>query len=113
LTNRVGCSWQLVDGMWWENDSSLHRLQGIKLWAEKNTTVIDVTRFNPLMSGVLILIKKSAWKRVRGFKSGMLGVDNDFHARARTHGIKLWLMAGIYVEHWYRGGDCKNKKHLL
>jgi GT2 family glycosyltransferase len=113
-TNRVFCSWQIppnVDKT--TNDQKYHREFGDKLWDQNKTNVIDVTD-KQLLSGVMILLSKDIWQRVGGFNSkGMLGVDNDIHKKVRNSGSKVGLMTGIYLQHWYRGGDYTNKKHLL
>jgi len=113
-TNRIGCPYQIapnVDGN--SNDQSYHRNFGENLWNTFKTTVVDITNNTPL-SGVLILIKKSEWEKVGGFKEvGMLGVDNDIHIKYKNFGFKIGLMKGMYVQHWYRGGNINDKKHLL
>lgn len=113
-TNRVACKYQVAPNVnWGNNDQSYHRTVGENLWNSNKTDVIDITN-NPELSGVLILLKKSAWEKVGGFKENkMLTVDNDMHVKIRNAGLRVGLMKGIYVQHWYRGGDINNKKHLL
>jgi GT2 family glycosyltransferase len=66
------------------------------------------------LSGVLIVIKKSIWEKVGGFKEDkMLTIDNDIHRKIRISGGLVGLMKGIYVQHWYRGGIKENRQHLL
>lgn len=112
-TNRVGCKWQIPPMVEWSsNDSSYHRKIGSELWEKNKTKVIDVTNNSPL-SGVMILINKSSWEKVGGFKEEkMLSVDNDIHYKFKNYGFKVGLMTGIYVQHWYRGGDMNNITHL-
>lgn len=113
-TNRVNCGYQIapdVDRL--SNDMSYHREIGESLWSTNGTGVMDITH-NMELSGVLILIKKSAWEKVGGFKSNkMLTVDNDIHRKIRESGGLVGLMTGIYVQHWYRGGDNKKISHLV
>ena len=113
-TNRVGCKYQIAPNVHWgNNDQSYHRTIGENLWNTNKTSVMDITK-NGELSGVLILIKKSMWEKVGGFKEEkMLTIDNDMHKRVRNAGGKVGLMKGIYVQHWYRGGDMANKKHLV
>jgi len=113
-TNRIGCFYQLAPNVnKSSNDQKYHREFGEKLWNTNKTNVLDITD-KTLLSGVIILIKKSSWERVGGFKEiGMLGVDNDIHLRFKNAGLKVGLMRGIYVQHWYRGGNMNDKKHLL
>lgn len=112
-TNRVGCPYQIAPNVNKNsNDQSYHRTFGESLWNSNKTSVVDITN-NQLLSGVLILIKKSSWEKVGGFKeTGMLSVDNDIHKKFRTYGLKVGLMKGIYVQHWYRGGNQSDIKHL-
>jgi GT2 family glycosyltransferase len=113
-TNRIGCGYQIapkVDGK--NNDQKYHRDFGENLWNQYKTEVMDITKSGPL-SGVMILIRKSEWERVGGFKEEkMLSVDNDIHDKFTKAGLKVGLMKGLYLQHWYRGGDPSDKKHLL
>jgi GT2 family glycosyltransferase len=83
------------------------------MWETYSTEVTDITN-KQLFSGVIILIKKSVWERLGGFKEDkMLAIDNDIHIKAIHAKLKVGLMKGIYVQHWYRGGNQNNKSHLL
>lgn len=115
VTNRVGCTWQLA-GDRRSDDMKYHREFGLKLYKEKYDEVTDMS--NPdkrfVMSGFLILAQKSLWKQVGGFKTkGILGVDNDWHWRLMHHKEKLYMMTGVYLYHWYRGGNSAKHKHLI
>ena len=113
-TNRVACAYQIPNNVSWvSNDMLYHRDIGEKLWNQNKINVQNITNEN-LLSGVLILIRKSEWSKVGGFsENGMLGVDNNIHLKFRSAGFKVGLMKGIYVQHWYRGGDKNNTKHLI
>jgi len=113
-TNRVNCKYQIPNNVDITiNDQAYHRSFGEKIWFDYGTNVIDITN-NVELSGVLILLQKSAWERVGGFKEErMLSIDNDIHRKIRHLGERVGLMQGIYVQHWYRGGDNSNKSHLL
>jgi GT2 family glycosyltransferase len=113
-TNRIGCPYQIAPGCNWNNnDMTYHRNFGETFWNKFGTQVMDITK-NGEMSGVLILIKKSIWEQVGGFKEEkMLSVDNDIHRKVKNIGGKVGLMKGIYLQHWYRGGNINDKKHLL
>lgn len=117
ITNRVGCKWQVAKDVKHEsNDIAYHRQVGQALQDNKYLYCEDVT-YKPkleVLSGVLMMIKKSAWKIIGGIKDeGMLGIDNDVHWKCQEHDIKIYKMEGFYVYHWYRGEDPKNKQHLL
>lgn len=113
-TNRVGFTPQIAPGVnQITNDQKYHREFGKDLWAKYGHSVIDITNKH-YISGVLLLIKKSVWEKVGGFnESGMLTIDNDIHMKVKNLGGKVGLMKGIYVQHWYRGGDKDSKSHLL
>lgn len=114
VTNRIGCPYQVAQRVNQSTDDQrYHRDFGENLWNANKTLVLDITNLQ-LFSGVLILINKNAWQKVGGFKeTGMLGVDNDIHTKFKNAGLKVGLMKGIYVQHWYRGGNINNKNHLL
>jgi len=115
-TNRVGCQWQLENCDWNNNDIAYHRAIGQKLYETRYDRITDVSDKprNEAMSGVLILIRKSLWKSLGGFiETGMLGVDNDIMWKAQSRNEKIYLMNGVYLYHWYRGGDKNSRSHLL
>lgn len=117
VTNRVGTEYQCIPNMWDVEEYDKHVKKGHQLYELYNTECEDITHKEPL-SGVVILIQKSEWKRVGGFKeNGMLGIDNAIHKNVKEQGGKVMLMKGVYVFHYYRGGKRdrtpENKKHLL
>jgi len=105
MTNRVNCPWQLAPGVNKEtNDILYHRDFGKKLHEiYKETTTPIVQGKHSLMSGMLMLVKKSAWKKAGNFlNAGFLGVDNDFHRKLINAKQPIHTMNGVYVYHWYR-----------
>lgn len=111
VTNRVGCPYQLVQNMWWDERINEHWRVGEFLWQEYGTDVYDITALQPL-SGVLMLINVGQFKQTGGFSGkGMLGVDNSIHRTFAAHGKKVGLMRGIYLIHYYRNGG-SDKSHL-
>ena len=108
LTNRIANPMQKPHGIDQHNhDIQYHRNIGKTLQSQYYDTVhVEDKLHGWLMSGVIILISKRTWKRVGGFKSGFLGVDNDMHEKCIDNDIKIGIMNGVYVYHWYRGdGD--------
>ena len=114
-SNRIHQSWQRA-GDWDSDDIKEHRKYAVVI-PKKTVTDVSNAPDNQLMSGVLIMIKKSTWKRLGGFKKdGMLGVDNDIHLQAKRCGEKVYLMDWIYLYHWYFGNNFngrRNTEHLL
>jgi GT2 family glycosyltransferase len=117
VTNRVGCSWQLSGNIQSDNLQE-HRDWGKKLYEEFYDSVTQIQDPVNALSGVLILISKKVWTDIGGFKeSGMLGVDNELYFKALSQNKIIYRMNGVYLYHWYRGGDMsrslESKKHLL
>lgn len=112
VTNRVGTRYQCVEGAWNIDDMNTHRSIGKFLQLNKRVDVVDITNESPL-SGVLMLLEKEAWFNSNRFKeAGMLGVDNSIHYSIKNEGFKVGLMSGVYVQHYYRGGDASDNSHL-
>ncbi len=115
VTNRVGNKHQCIDGMWDEDRMSKLWEKGKELADKYGSELVDITDYTPL-SGVLIGLKKGAWKRIGGFKSEpglMLSIDNSIHDSMRKDGGKVWMAKGLFLIHYYRNGIKKNKQHLL
>ena len=116
-TNRVGCKWQIAPGVDTNsNDVAYHRDFGQHMKIIYGTSIIDVTDKprGQVMSGFFFMLKKSAWKTIGGFKEdGMLGIDNDLHWRLQKHKLKFYLIRGLYLYHWYRGGNINDNSHLI
>lgn len=109
MTNRVYNKVQLYRGR--INDDHnihFHRKVGNALYDSYYDVVQPLSR-QELLSGVLMLIKKSVWSKHK-FEEGFLGVDNRIHSDLLDANYPVMLMKGVYVYHWYRGdGD---KSHL-
>ena len=108
------------------DDIAEHRKIAKKIQEKYKSKVVDLDSIlsniytDSLLSGVMILSQKKTevnLKRITGIKkllfneSGMLGVDNEFHKKAKSQGLKIGLMQGVYIYHWYRGG-VKTTNHL-
>ena len=114
--SKMGCVWQRVENLQNSEDMGYHREIGKRLFIEKYDNITDVSDVDRLhvLGGVLILISKKIWRKLGGFKTeGILGIDNDIHWRAMDAGEKVYLMNGVYLYHWYRGGNESDKGHLL
>jgi len=103
MTNRIGNPDQRFAWVDTNNhDIVYHRGLGTEAQSQFRLDVKDITKRQTL-SGVVILVQKSAWKKAGGFEEeGFLGVDNHFDIAIRKEGMKTGLMKGIYVYHWYR-----------
>jgi len=119
MTNRIGCEWQRLytpdSENWNNNDIYTHRIAGAELYANYYDDIKDVSKVDrgKVLGGVMILIKKSIWKKVGGFKEkGILGIDNQLHWDLMDIDEKVYLMKGVYLYHFYRG-ETNDKSHLL
>lgn len=106
-TNRVANTFQLVGNIdIMSNDIQYHRKVGDYIKSKYYDDLLCIERGNTHQhgySGVFILIKKSTWKTINGFKiEGFTGVDNDFRTRLHNNNIKFCVMNGVYLYHWYR-----------
>lgn len=113
ITNRINCKFQQAKVNKFNNDIAYHRALATEYQEQQYDNCSDVTN-KGLMSGVLILLQKSLWEQVGGFLENgtMLGVDNSIHKKTKDIGEKVYLMNGVYIYHWYRGGG-KDYSHLL
>ena len=112
-TNRVRADYMLA-GDWMYDDVVYHRHVAHELSSDLSVTDITELAHSSPLSGVLMLVSRKAWAQVGGFKeAGMLGVDNDMHRRMRDAGLKVYMMNGVYVYHWYRGGNRQDVSHLM
>jgi GT2 family glycosyltransferase len=115
--NRVGYSWQLVGNIDIDNNNmQYHRGIGRHMQktyyhqvssgsaSDKKPSRFSGTLINePRFSGTLILVKKSTWKSIKGFRGdGFLAVDDDFRKRLLDRNIQFGIMDGVYLYHWYR-----------
>ena len=113
MTNRIGMKYQIYKEVDQNNhDIRYHRQFGKQVQSQFRTEVLDITGSPPL-SGVVMLISKQTWTTVNGYKDGFLGLDNDIHFRCRDANIKVGLMAGVYVYHWYRADKENTHKPYL
>ena len=108
-TNRLNSTYQLVGNIdVYNHDITYHRKIGDHLQTKyyDDLFVIDKNTEQKGFSGVLILLKKSIWKKIKGFKAdGFNHVDNDLRYRLGEHKIPFHIMNGVYVYHWYKADD--------
>lgn len=109
-TNRVNCKWQLYNSDWMNDDIKYHT-QIAKLLAVKNKGKFQNFVNNQLWSGMLMVVPVKDWIALK--TKSLLGVDNEIHLNAKRLNRRVLLMKDLYVYHYYRGGDSKNKKHLV
>ncbi len=115
-TNRIGGIRLLKIGAGlFKDDIRQHTKYALQV-ERKGTQIEDYTKPDPHhLSGFFFALRKSAWMRIGGFRqwneSKILGVDSALHQDLYKNGLKTCIMKGIYVYHWYRGGN-QNTEHL-
>ena len=112
LTNRVGNPDQCFrKEMSQDPNIVLHRKIALDL-AERVPYGTKV--LNRMISGHMMVIQKSTWKRFRFAESyRFLRVDNDISRRLLLSGKEIRLMLGVYVFHYYRLVEGAQYKHHL
>lgn len=102
VTNRIGNKQQVVPGAPAGHDMAAHRRFGLELQQKYGTDALDVTDGH-VLSGVVLCIPAAV--RAAGFQipDGFFGVDNAMHREARRLGRRVYLLRGLYVQHFYRG----------
>ncbi len=110
--SRVGNPLQLYKGILSEDPNVLnHRRLALSL---RDRYKNQLVKLNQPISGHLMIIKKSTWKRVGGFKEGkILGIDNNISQKMINRNLDVMLMKGVYIFHFYRlDTGRQDKSHL-
>ena len=115
LTNRVGQKLQCYNNEISEDPNILnHRQIALQIQKEKRHQVREI---NQVISGHMMLFKKSVWREAGMFPEGqgLLAIDNKFSFRIlRSVRKKILIMEGVYLLHYYRMAEGRhNKTHLL
>ena len=112
-TNRIH---QLAKGQLFDNPSS-----DIKDHLNFKQGVTTATRIDGPVSGFLLVVPKSVWllhpfaetNKYNPDLPNLLGCDNEWTNRIRSHGIQVLRMDGLYIWHTYRLlSNGKDKTHL-
>lgn len=117
MTNRIGCPYQRHHE-YTGDDINKHREISNKLKKRYKGQYEDITNNFIRISGMVMILSKKSWLKIGGFKEfspghgKMLGVDNKLHIDLKNNGFKLKLIKGLYVYHWYRGGNASYTEHL-
>jgi GT2 family glycosyltransferase len=101
VTNRIGRKSQVPAAAPPGHDMRDHFAFGRAQFEQYGHVARDITRDSPI-SGVVMCMPKSAWTAIGGFKEGFFGVDNRAHRDIARAGLRVYLLPGLYVYHWYR-----------
>lgn len=94
-----------------------HRTKAEMIKIAHHGKVVDLKNNDAL--GYLMLIKKSTWLLVREqvrqwtADKNILGVDTRISRAIRQTGMKIYLMNGMYLLHYYRMKDGEKDKSIL
>ena len=106
VTNRIKCPFQIVeDGAHMkDHDMTSNRARGAKLLAQYGSDLLDVTDEIRTPSGFLMCLSKKAWRDMGGFPNGYHLMDKRTWQALRLVGRRLYILRGLYLYHWHRGG---------
>ncbi len=62
-TNRIGCPWQLIQGVDRNNHDMFYHKQIAKELMDRDLDVVDVTNERVFLSGVVMIVQKKTWKK--------------------------------------------------
>lgn len=109
VTNRIGNKAQVPENAPKDHDIRAHRQFGHYLAEKYGSETLDITDDyfegrGDLLGGVLMATSPGIWERVGGFpdQQGKLGIDNAYHRRIREAKLRVHILRGLYVYHWYR-----------
>lgn len=114
ITNRVGNVLQQYNGECSDNPDMLYHEEIASKVAKENRTQVVLT--NHVISGMVMIIQKKVWDLIGGAgnRPGILGVDNAISRKIINAGMKVGIMQGLYVLHYYRLKTGRHDKtHLL
>lgn len=116
--SRCGYKYMVPEDNDQENDSiKYHRKRSQEIYERYHGQVKEISKH---ISGHLICIKKSTWLLIRDellivcAGADLLGVDTQITNIILGHGLKIFLMKGIYLFHYFRLTEGRSyKQHLI
>ncbi len=116
--SRSGTSWMMPDKNIYNSTDILEHKRKADHHIKKCR--LDVVEINNRVTGHLMVIKKDTWNLIRDRVNqscddlSILSVDSKISRAVLASGLKIRLMKGIYVFHYYRHLEgASNKAHLL
>jgi len=114
LTNRVGTKVQCLNGFPSEDTNILNHHRIAEQLSQTKRT--EVEEHQQAISGFLMLIQKKVWDRIGGAPEGIgiLTIDNRISKKILEHGLKIRIMQGLYVFHFYRlHKEIDDRSHII
>jgi hypothetical protein len=111
MTNRVGVPAQLIDGVF-DNDFDIKTLSAVAQIQETFHYAEVEEIKGGIVAGLLMLFKKSTWKKVGGFDENTKHFDSMFCKKIHKHGGKIGVIKGLYIYHNYRI-DCESREQAI
>lgn len=99
ITNRLGMQHQLVHDMFNETDILKH-IEVAKTMQSLNSNVVVET--DQVLAAFCLCFRVGTWKKLGGFRENSIQFDIFFSHNAVSLGMKLGIMAGVYLLHLYR-----------
>lgn len=99
ITNRLGMQHQLVHDMFNETDI-LNHIEVAKTMQSLNRNIVVET--DQVLAAFCLCFKVATWKKLGGFREKSIQFDIFFSHNAVSLGMKLGIMAGVYLLHLYR-----------
>ncbi len=110
VTNRIGRKSQIAPGAPTHHRLAQHFAFGAELATKHGAKAQDITT-DRMLSGVVMAMSRETWEQVEGFKDGFFGVDNRAHVDVRNAGLRVLMLPGLYVYHFYRGDGVAHAPH--
>lgn len=115
--SRSRTPWMMPANHIFSNSNILDHKRKANIYAKKFRAQVE--EINDRVTGHLMVIKKSTWATVRNEvkektrDKNILSVDSVISRQILQSGLKILLMKGIYVFHYYRHLEGANyKKHI-
>lgn len=102
VTNRIKCPFQLVGADPKSNDMAYHRAFGAQ--QALDTSLVDVTHDTRTPAGFSMILSTRAWREAGGFPEGLHYLDRVMWESLRMTGHSIYVIRGLYLYHWHRGG---------
>ena len=96
----------------YNEDMAYHHHVGQQL-QQANGSRIEMLSIEFPLTGAMMLLHRQLWQLLELPETpGILGTDNYIHRQSHAHGHPCYVLQGVYMYHWYRGGFRHHNEHL-